>query len=85
MPSRPWKEISIDFITNLPLSKYRNYVYDAILVVINRYTKILYYILTIKKINAVELTKLFFTEITLKFGTLDSIVINRGSIFTSTF
>ena len=75
----------MDFITNLPLSKYRNYVYNAILVVVNRYTKILHYILTIKKINVVELTELFFTEITLKFGTLDSIIIDRESIFTSTF
>ena len=85
MPSRPWKEISINFITNLPLSKYRNYVYNMILVVVNRYTKILYYIPTIKKINTIKLTKLFFTEITLKFSILDSIIINRESIFISTF
>ena len=43
------------------------------------------YILTIKKINAIKLTELFFTEITLKFGILDSIIIDRESIFTSTF
>ena len=85
MPSRPWKEISIDFITNLPLSKYRNYVHDVILVIVNRYTKMLHYILTIKKINAVKLIELFIIEIILKFGKLDGIMINRGSIFTSTF
>ena len=45
----------------------------------------LYYILTIKKINAVELTELFIIEIILKFSKLDGIVIDRGSIFTSTF
>ena len=56
-----------------------------ILVVVNRYTKILRYILTIKKINAIKLTKLCFTEITLKFSTLDSIIIDRRSVFTSTF
>ena len=56
-----------------------------ILVVVNRYIKILYYISIIKKINTVKLTKLFFIEITLKFSTLDSIIIDRGSIFTSTF
>ena len=75
----------MDFITNLLPSKYRNYIYNAILVVVNRYIKILYYILIIKKINAIKLTKLFFMEITLKFGILDSIIIDRGSIFTSTF
>ena len=75
----------MDFITNLLPSKYRNYVYNIILVVVNKYIKMLCYILTIKKINAIKLTKLFFTEITLKFGTLDSIIIDRESIFTSTF
>ena len=43
------------------------------------------YIPTIKKINIVELTELFFIEIALKFGTLDNIITDRGSIFTSTF
>ena len=85
MPSRPWKEISMDFITDLPPSKYRNCVYDAILVVVDRYTKMLRYIPTTKKINAVELTELFFTEIALKFGTPDGIVTDRGSVFTSAF
>ena len=56
-----------------------------ILVVVNRYIKMLYYIPTIKKINAIKLTKLFFMEITLKFGILDSIIIDRESIFISTF
>ena len=56
-----------------------------ILVVVNKYTKILRYISTIKKINTIKLTKLFFTKITLKFSTLDSIIIDRESIFTSTF
>ena len=75
----------MDFITDLPLSKYRNCVHDAILVVVDRYTKMLRYIPTTKKINAVELTELFITEIVLKFGKPDGIIIDRGSIFTSAF
>ena len=43
------------------------------------------YIPTTKKINAVELTELFITEIILKFSKLDGIIIDRGSIFTSAF
>ena len=85
MLSRPWKEISIDFITNFPLSKYRNCVHDVILMVVNRYIKMLRYIPTTKKINAVELTELFITEIVLKFGKPDGIIMDRGSIFTSAF
>ena len=45
----------------------------------------LQYISITKKINAVELIDLFFTKIVLKFSTLDSIIINRGNIFTSAF
>ena len=45
----------------------------------------LQYIFITKKINIVKLINLFFTKIILKFSTLDSIITNRGSIFTSTF
>ena len=39
-PEGIWKEILMDFIIGLPLSLYRGIVYDAILVVIDRYFKI---------------------------------------------
>ena len=45
----------------------------------------LQYISIIKKINAVKLTNLFFIKIVLKFSILNSIIINRESIFTSAF
>ena len=47
--------------------------------------KILRYIPTTKKINAIKLIDLFYTKIALKYGKLYSIITNRGSIFTSTF
>ncbi len=34
-----WKEILMNFITGLPLSLYREIAYDAILVVVNKYLK----------------------------------------------
>ncbi len=34
-----WKEILMNFIINLSLSLYRGIAYDAILVIINRYLK----------------------------------------------
>ena len=45
----------------------------------------LQYIPITKKINAVKLIDLFFTKIVLKFSILDSIIINRESIFISAF
>ena len=53
--------------------------------IVNRYIKILYYILIIKKINIIKLIKLFFIEIILKFNILDNIIIDRGSIFINIF
>jgi hypothetical protein len=43
-PSRPWEEVTMDFITELPPSKFAGVVYDAILVVVCRLTKMAHYI-----------------------------------------
>ena len=53
----------MDFIIGLPLSKFYNKVYNTILIVVNRYIKIARYILYIKKIFALELTKYFLEYI----------------------
>ena len=53
LPFGPWEEISMDFITGLPLSVgLDNRMYDAILMIVDRYTKISLFIPTIKNINA---------------------------------
>ena len=75
----------MDFITDLPPSKRKDCVYDAILVVVDRYTKMARYLPTTKTINAIELADLIFEEIILKFGALDGIVSDRGSVFTSAY
>jgi hypothetical protein len=38
-PLRPIIEIIIDFITNLPLSILDAYIYNSILVIVDRYTR----------------------------------------------
>ena len=53
----------MDFIIGLPLSKFHNKVYNAILIVVNRYIKIARYILYIKKIFALEFAKYFLEYI----------------------
>src|SRR6266498_677303 len=44
MPSAPWKDITMDFITDLPLSLFRRNAYDSILVVVDRYSKMVVFI-----------------------------------------
>ena len=51
----------------------------------NRYIKIIVYISTIKKINAIELKKLLIWEVFLKFDALKDIIINRKFVFINIF
>ena len=75
----------MDFITGLPPSKRSGGVYDAILVVMDRYTKMVRYLATTKTIAAAELADLFFNEIVCRFGIPARIMSNRGSVFISAF
>jgi len=55
IPEKSWSHISVDFITKLPLAQ----EYDAILVVCDRFSKMVHFIATTEKTSAEELEKLF--------------------------
>ena len=55
IPEKSWAYISVDFITKLPLAQ----EYDSILVVVDRLTKIVYFISTTEKTLAEGLARLF--------------------------
>jgi len=55
IPEKPWSHISANFITKLPLAQ----GYDAILVVCDRFSKMVHFIATTEKMSAEGLTKLF--------------------------
>ena len=63
LASSPWIYLLINFIIRLPLSKFYNKVYNIILIVINKYTKIARYILYTKKTFTLKLTKYFLEYI----------------------
>ena len=75
----------MDFITGLPPSKLGVSVYDTILVVIDRYTKMAKYFPVTKKINATKLAEIFLEKIVTVYGSLKGIVSNYSSIFISEF
>jgi hypothetical protein len=75
----------MDFITGLPLSWRNGVVYDAILVVVDCYTKIARYIPIQKTATLTDLADLFIYEIVRFFRLLSGIVLDRGSVFTSQF
>ena len=68
----------MDFITDLPESDKE----DAILIVIDRLTKMTHFIACRKEINARQFSELFVREIFRLHGLPRDIITDRGSIFT---
>ena len=82
-PERPWQDISFDFITGLPPAMHGRIACDAILVVVDRFSKMVRYLPCAKDFDAPALASLLFKEVFSKFGFPRSIVSDRGSLFTS--
>jgi len=70
---------------HLLLNKRREILYNSIFVIANRCIKIIKYILVITRIDVVELIKMFFNKIVLRFETLVNIVFNKEFVFISVF
>ena len=86
VPGGPWKEISMDFIVDLPKSRDANgKVCDSMLVVVDRLTKVSIYIPTRKKLTSSELADFYMHYVFKRFGLPEGIVIDRGTIFISKF
>src|SRR5437667_4804455 len=86
IPSQLWESISIDIIVELPPSADADSkAYNAILVVVNHFMKMAKYFPVRTTITAADLAKLFHQHIVCSFGTLSSIITDRGSLFTSQY
>lgn len=79
IPSHPWSEISMDLVGPLPKSD----GYDAILVVVDCFSKMAHFILATMNLTSDGLVKLFVNHIFSKHGIPEKVVSDRGSIFIS--
>jgi len=79
IPEKPWTHISADFITKLPLAQ----GYNSILVVVNRLTKMVYFIPTTEKTSAEGLARLFRDNVWKLHGLPKSIISDRGPQFAA--
>ena len=75
----------MNFIMKLSSNKKRGVVYDLILIIIDRYIKMIKYVSIIKKIDVAKLTKMFFKKIVLRFNMLNEIVNDKKFVFTNAF
>jgi hypothetical protein len=85
IPKGPWQEVSLDFITQLPVSRNKFEEYDAILVVVDRYTKMAKFIPTNGELTAPEFAALFHKHIELSYGAPRGIVSDRDTRITAKF
>ena len=80
-PSRPWATISMDLIGPLPESQGK----DAILVVVDRFSKQLHAIPTFTMLNAEDMARLLRDHIFRLHGVPKKIIHDRGPQFQSKF
>ena len=75
----PWVDVSVDFITDLPLS----HRFDSILTVVNRFSKETEFILCNKTATALDTAKLYLFHVWKDHGLPRTIVSDRGPQFAS--
>ena len=76
---KPWTHLKVDFITKLPMVAGK----DAILVVCDRLSKIMYFVATTEGMSAEGLTRLFQNNIWKLNGLPESVVSDRGHQFVA--
>ena len=85
MPLQPpediWQDISLDLIVSLPLSN----TYDAIFVIVDRFSKMSHFIPTTTNVTTPQLAQLFLDNIVRLHGFPRSIVSDRDPKFLSHF
>ena len=79
IPEKSWMHISADFITKLPIAQ----GYDSILVVVDRLTKMVYFIPITEKTLAKGLARLFRDNVWKLHRLSESIISNRGLQFVA--
>ena len=82
VPSRPWQQFSMDLITQLPRSRSGN---DAIVVYVDKLTKMAHYVATRTNVTAPELARITIREVIRLHGISESILSDRDPRFTAHF
>ena len=76
---KPWTHLMVDFITKLLVVAGK----DAILVVCNRLSKMMHFVVTTEKMLAEGLARLFRDNMWKLHGLPESVVLNRGPQFAA--
>ena len=75
----------MNFVIGLSSSKRGRIIYDSILVIVDKCTKMIKYLLIIIKIDVAKLTNVFFKKIVLHFNMSADIVSDKNFLFINVF
>jgi hypothetical protein len=81
IPKRPWESVSMDFMVSLPPSR----GFNAIMVVVDQFSKMVHFIPTKDEAMTQETNKLFFTHVFKHHGLPKDVVSDRDPKFTNKF
>jgi hypothetical protein len=81
IPEGPWESVSMDFMVSLPPLR----GFDAIMVVVDRFSKMAHFIPMKDEATAQDMSRLFFTHVFKQHGLPKDIVSDRDPKFTSKF
>ena len=83
--TRSWAEILMNFIIEFFLSCYDDDIYDAILIIINRFSKMTHYIFVKLMWSVENLIDVLFDKMLLIFFEIRKIVFDRKTLFTNDY
>jgi len=81
IPNQPWQEVSMDFVTGLPISE----GYHTIMVVVDSLTKMRHLIACHTTINASKVARLYLQNVWKPHGIPMYVTSDRGTQFTAQF
>lgn len=82
IPEERWDVVSMDFIMDLPVTKKGN---DAIVVFVDKLTKMVHFAATTSQVDAPETADLFWEQVIKHHGVPREIISDRGTQFTAKF
>jgi hypothetical protein len=83
-PVGPWDEVTFDFITELPPSRISGLVYDSIMVVVCRLTKMAHYIPARADWDGTDLAQAWIREVIRLHGVPSRVISDRGPLMNAT-
>ena len=82
IPEERWEVVTLDFISGLPMTRRKH---DAILVIVDKLTKMVHLIATTKTCSAKHASQLFLEHVWSKHGSPKILISDRDTRFTSDF